>query len=130
RLVRAFAAHPFRARVLFLALLAVIVAGASLKYAAKIDKPGDGGQQSRSAFLRWRGMIHEVFAGTNIYIGVHEYPNPPIMAIVLKPFADLPPKTGALTWFYAKALMAVLSAVWIFRLVSPDPSPQPPPRGG
>src|SRR5947207_9921733 len=50
RLVRAFAAHPFRARVLFLALLAVIVAGASLKYAAKIDKPGDGGQQSRSAF--------------------------------------------------------------------------------
>src|SRR5438132_9403545 len=63
-------------------------------------------------------MIHVVFAGTNFYVGAHEYPNPPIMAIVLKPFADLPPTAGALAWFYAKVLMAALAAVWVFRLVS------------
>jgi hypothetical protein len=113
-------ANPLRLRIAFLGVLALVVLAMSLKYAAKIDKPGDTGLQNRSAFLRWRSMIHELFAGTNVYVGVHEYPNPPIMAIVLKPFADLPPKVGALTWFYAKALMAVLSVVWVFRLVDPD----------
>jgi alpha-1,2-mannosyltransferase len=112
-------AHPARWRFAFLAVLALIVLGMSLKYAAKIEKPGDRGLQSRSAFLRWRTLIHEVFAGTNIYTGVHEYPNPPIMAIVLKPFADLPPVAGAIAWFYAKVLMAALAAVWVFRLVQP-----------
>ena len=114
----AHVANPARLRVAFLAVLAIVVVGMSLKYAVKIDKPGDTGQQSRSAFLRWRSMIHEVFAGTNIYVGVYEYPNPPIMAIVLKPFADLPPMIGAIAWFYAKVLMACVAAVWIFRLVS------------
>jgi hypothetical protein len=104
-------------RPALLAVLAVVVVGSSLKYAAKISKPGDSGRQTRSAFLRWRGMIHEVFAGGNIYVGVHEYPNPPVMALVLKPFADLPPTAGALAWFYAKVLMAVLAAVWVVRLV-------------
>lgn len=109
-----------RLRLAFVLALAVLVVGMSLKYAAKASKPGDNGQQTRSAFLRWRAMIHEVFAGTNVYVGVHEYPNPPIMAVVLKPFADLPPLAGALTWFYAKVLMAVLACVWTFRLVGPD----------
>src|SRR6185312_3669025 len=115
------AVHPGRLRTVFLAVLSFVVVGMSLRYAAKIEKPCDGGLQSRSAFLRWRSMIHGVFAGENIYIGVHEYPNPPIMAVVLKPFADLPPVVGALTWFYAKVLMAVLAAVWIFRLCLPSP---------
>jgi hypothetical protein len=104
-----------------MAVLAVVAIGMSLKYAAKVNKPGDGGQQTRSAFLRWREMIHEIFAGENVYVGVNEYPNPPIMAVVLKPFADLPPVAGAMTWFYAKVLMAALAAVWVFRLVSPAP---------
>ena len=116
----AHVANPARFRIAFLAVLAIVVVGMSLKYAVKIEKPGDTGQQSRSAFLRWRSMIHEVFAGTNIYVGVYEYPNPPIMAIVLKPFADLPPMAGAIAWFYAKVLMAVLAAVWVFRLVQSD----------
>jgi alpha-1,2-mannosyltransferase len=118
-------ANPGRFRTVFLAVLAIVVVGMSLRYVAKIEKPGDSGLQSRSAFLRWRSMIHEVFAGTNIYIGVHEYPNPPIMAVVLKPFVDLPPVVGALLWFYAKVLMAVLAAVWIFRLCQPSPRGSP-----
>src|SRR5262249_7908787 len=72
-----------------------------------------------SAFLRWRGMIRDLFAGENIYIGVNEYPNPPIMAAVLRPFAELPPVTGAMAWFYAKVLMGALSAGWAFRMGAP-----------
>jgi hypothetical protein len=104
-------------RFAFLAVLAVVVALMSVKYAAKIAKPGDSGQQSRSAFLRWRHMVNGVFAGENIYVGVNEYPNPPIMAVLLRPFTALPPVAGALAWFYAKVLLAVLAAVWVFRLV-------------
>jgi hypothetical protein len=61
-------------------------------------------------------MINAAFAGENIYAGRNEYPNPPIMAILLKPFMWLPPAAGALAWFYAKVLMAVLAGAWAFRL--------------
>ncbi|MFO0795991.1 MAG: glycosyltransferase family 87 protein [Gemmataceae bacterium] len=114
-----------RLRLAFVAALALLVVGMSLKYAAKAAKPADNGQQTRSAFLRWRAMIHEVFAGGNVYVGVHEYPNPPVMAVVLKPFADLPPLAGALAWFYAKVAMAVLAAVWVFRLIQPTGTTAP-----
>ena len=120
----AHAAHPQRFRVAFLGLLAVVLAVTSIQYAAKVAKPAETGQQSRSAFLRWRAMILDVFAGANVYVGKNEYPNPPVMAIVLRPFAELPPVVGAMAWFYAKVLMAVLAAVWTFRLVSAPLSPQ------
>jgi hypothetical protein len=110
-----------QARVAFLCTLALVVFLMSLKYAAKVAKPGDTGAQTRSAFLRWRGMINDLFTGANVYVGVNEYPNPPIMAIILKPFTALPPITGAMAWFYAKVFMAVLSAVWVFRLLGPMP---------
>ncbi|WP_227255053.1 glycosyltransferase family 87 protein [Frigoriglobus tundricola] len=130
----AHAADPRRLRLAFFALLAVIVVLMSVKYAAKISKPGDSGQQSRSAFLRWRELINGVFRGENIYVGVNEYPNPPIMAVLLRPFAALPPVAGALAWFYAKVLLAVLAAVWVFRLVGarrpPPPAPLPEGKGG
>ena len=121
RVRAAHAADPRRLRLAFFAALAVIVVLMSVKYAAKIAKPGDTGQQSRSAFLRWREMINGVFAGENIYVGAHEYPNPPIMAVLLRPLAALPPTAGALAWFYAKVLLAVLAAVWTFRLVGNVP---------
>jgi len=102
----------------FLAALAIILVVTSLQYMAKVAKPAETGQLSRSAFLRWRAMILDVFAGANVYVGKNEYPNPPVMAIVLRPFAELPPVAGALAWFYAKVLMAVLATLWTFRLVS------------
>lgn len=108
-----------RLRLAFLVALAALVVAMSLKYAAKAAKPGDAGAQTRSAFLRWRAMVNDVFAGTNIYVGAHEYPNPPVMAIILRPFAALPPLAGALAWFYLKVTMAALAAVWVFRLVAP-----------
>ena len=110
-----------RYRAAVLVALAVLVVGMSVKYAAKVSKPGDAGAQTRSAFLRWRSVVHDLFAGANVYQGVYEYPNPPIMAVVLKPFADLPPTAGAMAWFYAKVLMAGLAALWLFRLVGDVP---------
>ena len=114
----AHSAYPGRFRAAFLGLLAIILLVTSLQYAAKVAKPAEHGRQTRSAFLRWRAMILDVFAGANPYIGKNEYPNPPVMAIILRPFAQLPPITGAMTWFFAKVLMAVLAALWTFRLVS------------
>jgi alpha-1,2-mannosyltransferase len=126
RLRAAHAADPRRARLMFLAVLALVVVLMSVKYAVKISKPGDKGTQSRSAFLRWRDMINGVFRGENIYVGVNEYPNPPIMAVLLRPFAALPPVAGALAWFYFKVLLAALAAVWAFRLVEASGGRQPP----
>ena len=117
RRTRLSAPPAARLRVAFLLALAVVVILMSAKYAAKISKPGDTGELTRSAFLRWRGMINDLFAGANVYVGVNEYPNPPIMAVVLKPFASLPPVVGAMAWFYAKVLMAVLAVLWTFRLL-------------
>lgn len=128
RALAAHAAHPRRLRLAFFAALAVVVLVTSAKYAAKISKPGDGGELTRSAFLRWREMINGLFAGANIYVGANEYPNPPIMAIVLKPFAALPAKVGALAWFYAKVLMAALAALWAWRLVRGKAEPPDPAR--
>ena len=129
RVRAAHAADPRRLRLAFYAALAAIVVLMSVKYAVKISKPGDGGQLSRSAFLRWRELVNGVFRGENIYVGANEYPNPPIMAVLLRPFAALPPAVGALAWFYAKVLLAILAAVWTFRLVAEEPTPLPEGKG-
>jgi hypothetical protein len=91
------------------------------KYTVKVQKPDEAGQLTRSAFLRWRGMIHEMIAGKNIYIAKQEYPNPPIMALILWPFAALPPLVGAMVWLYVKALLAAVAVIWLLRLASPPP---------
>ncbi len=117
----AHSANPGRFRAAFLGFLAIILLVTTLQYAAKVTKPAEHGRQTRSAFLRWRAMILDVFTGANPYIGKNEYPNPPVMAFILRPFAELPPITGAMNWFFAKMLMAVLAALWTFRLVAPAP---------
>jgi hypothetical protein len=110
--------YPGRLRLGFIGLLAAIVLITSIQYLAKVSRPGESGQQMRSAFLRWRTMVREVFDGVNVYTGLNEYPNPPVMAIILRPFAELPPVPGAMAWFYAKVAMAVLAVLWMFRLTS------------
>ncbi|GIW83613.1 MAG: hypothetical protein KatS3mg106_126 [Gemmataceae bacterium] len=100
-----------------LAGLAII----SVQYYHKVLTPDEAGRQTRSAFLRWRGMLHELYAGENIYVGRQEYPNPPIMAILLWPFAALPPLTGALLWLYVKAALALLAIRWCLGLMAPPP---------
>ncbi len=50
-----------------------------------------------------------LFAGVDVY-KVHHYPNPPVMGIVLRPFMELPPITGAVAWLLFKAGLAVITA--------------------
>ena len=129
RLRRSYGANPRLFRFVFIGVLAVLLVAMNVQYITKVSKPGVSGEQTRSAFLRWRAMIRNVFEGVNVYTGLNEYPNPPVMAIILRPFAELPPLAGALAWFYAKVAMAVLAAIWIFRIVQNTPtngaSPQP-----
>src|SRR5262245_5534797 len=80
---------------------------------------------NRSAFERWRPQLDGLDRGENIY-DVYVYPNPPIMALLLKPLADMKPPLGALLWYYLKAGMALASLYWVFRLVEGDGPPFPP----
>lgn len=74
--------------------------------------------QHRSAFVRWREQILQLESG-RIYERFN-YPNPPIMALILRPLAELPPVAGALLWFYAKAFMAVCAFAMTFRMLERD----------
>jgi hypothetical protein len=53
------------------------------------------------------------------------YPNPPVMAVILEPLALMPPLAGALTWFALEAAMALISLYWVFRLVEDGDNPFP-----
>lgn len=78
------------------------------------------GASHRSAFLRWREQVLQLGAGEDIYLR-YNYPNAPIMPLLLTPLMHLPRVVGALLWFYLKVGMALLSILWVFRLVeSPD----------
>ncbi|MGF1583164.1 MAG: glycosyltransferase family 87 protein [Gemmataceae bacterium] len=106
----------------FLGLVLLVFVGISVQYTAKIQ---DDKRDNRSAFLRWRGQILDLDAGYNIY-HKHTYPNPPIMALVLRPFVALPPMLGALTWFFVKVGMVFLIFRWVFFLVEDPDVPIPP----
>ncbi len=83
---------------------------------------------TRSAILRWTDPLLGLWENENIY-ELYQYPNPPIMAILLRPIASLStwsPVLEALTWFYLKAGMILLSLYWVFRMVQGDGRPFPP----
>lgn len=109
-----------KARRAFYLVLVLAVAVTAVRYYSKAEKPSRTGELTRTAFLRWRPQIHALDAGTNIYAAFN-YPNPPIMALVLYPFAMLPPLVGAMAWFAAKVAMAVWLVRWAVRAVGTDP---------
>lgn len=111
--------RPALAGVCAIALVVVV-----LKYLDKTAKPSRLGDQTRTAFLRWRGQVDDLFRGVDVY-QVHHYPNPPVMAFVLRPFMALPPRTGAVTWLLFKAGLAGLSIYWSVRLVRGNGPPIP-----
>jgi alpha-1,2-mannosyltransferase len=80
--------------------------------------------QHRGAFDRWSPQLLELDDGDKLYKH-HNYPNPPIMALLLKPLAELPSPAGALTWFYLKVGMTLLALAWVFRLVETPEQPFP-----
>jgi hypothetical protein len=113
-------ARPSRRDLLFLAALVVLFALLGARYAHKAAT-------DRSAFGRWQPLILNMMdRGVDISeCGNGNYPNPPIMAVLLEPFARLPPVAGALVWFYFKVAMALLSLYWVFRLVESEGVPIP-----
>lgn len=104
----------------FILALLVVFAAASVQYTVKITK-----KDSASAIQRWRDQLLSLDDGDDIYLR-YTYPNPPIMALMLRPIAALPPLTGALVWFYVKAGLTLLALVWAFRLVETPEQPFPP----
>jgi alpha-1,2-mannosyltransferase len=98
-----------------LALLLVGLAAVSIQYTIKaLDERS--GKQDRSAILRWRDQLLRLDGGENIYER-DRYPNPPIMALLLRPLADLPPVAGALAWYYLKVGMVLAAFAMTFRLI-------------
>jgi alpha-1,2-mannosyltransferase len=117
-------ASPFRpsapssGRVWFLLGLIVLFGALSVQYSIKA-------LHNRSAFDRWKGMVVSGVENGDDIAAKYAYPNPPIMAVVLYPFAKLPSVWGALTWFYVKVGLTLLAFHWVFQLVETPDRPFP-----
>jgi hypothetical protein len=98
----------------------LLCVGLSVQYALKTSS----GAAARSAFSRWRHQIFDLLDGKDAYL-LHNYPNAPIMGLILSPLVMLPETVGALGWFYLKVGMAVLSVYWVCRLVETRQRPFP-----
>ena len=105
-------------RLWFALALLALFAAVSVQYSLKA-------LHNRSAFDRWREMIVNGLESGEDMAAIHGYPNPPIMAIVLYPLAKMPPMWGALTWFYLKVGMTLLSLRWVFKLIETAEIPFP-----
>ena len=91
------------------------------QYALKLAHSENG---TRSAFLRWRTQLQDLDEGVNVW-DKYAYPNPPIMALILKPFFELPPILGASLWFVCKALLALAAILGVFSLLDVPARPFP-----
>lgn len=114
----------------FTLALVVFFAALGIPYAFKAAHNG-------SAFQRWQPQISALGEGVDI-AGRYNYPNPPIMALLLYPLARLPAALqhfgmpersasifAALTWFYIKVGLTLLAFRWVFRLVEEPARPFP-----
>jgi len=106
----------------FVLCLIAFFAALSIQYSYKVRDTTE--RDNRSAFLRWRAQILELDDGVNIWQR-HNYPNPPIMVVVLLPLVALPPLVGSLAWFYLKAVMAIVAIHLAFRVVETPGRPWP-----
>ncbi len=90
-----------------------------------------------SAFQRWQPQISDLGNGVDI-AQRYNYPNPPIMALLLYPLARLPETAqrlglsehaastlAALCWFYIKAGLTLLAFRWVFQFVAQRGHPFP-----
>ena len=108
------------AQRLFFACLLLLFAAVSVQYSFKVLK-------GRSAINRWAPQLQQMENGEDIHKS-YNYPNPPIMALMLWPLSELvtwSPLAGALTWFYVKVVLAIVCMLWVFRLVESPEQPFP-----
>lgn len=116
--------RPALARNLFLGLVAVVVTVVFVRSMNKAVTPSRLGDFTRTAILRWKPQIESLDRGINIYEAFN-YPNPPIMALILRPIVAFPPTATAALWFLLKVGMAVLMVVWSIRFVRGNGPPLP-----
>ena len=105
--------------VVGLVLLLLIVGS---QHTLKVSQASRLNTQTKSALLRWLPQVQDASAGRDIWAD-YNFPNPPIVAMLLVPLASLPPLAASLVWLYAKVLLTVWAILWVFRLVE---SPQRP----
>jgi alpha-1,2-mannosyltransferase len=108
----------------FLIGLVVLFVGLSVQYSYKALYSSHKDAGHRSAILRWQEQIRGLDDDIDISQR-YNYPNPPVMAVLLYPLAKLPPLASALGWFYLKVALTMLALVWIFRLVETPDRPFP-----
>src|SRR6516225_5668973 len=101
----------------FLPAMALLFIALSVQYTFKAA-------HNKSAFVRWREQILQIDQGMKLYEYYH-YPNPPIMALLLRPLAELPPVVGALVWFFLKVGMAAVAFRACVRMIESGGMPFP-----
>lgn len=101
-------------RAVWIALFFTVLGG-GLVYSWKAE-------DDRSAFVRWRHQVLQLFQGENIYERMI-FPNPPIMPIALYPLMTMPKVAGAVTWYFLKVAMTAVSAWLCFRMVRDNDLP-------
>ena len=102
-----------RGMVLLVTALFLLALGA--QYLIKIS---DQRRTNRSAIQRWQPQILGLEQGEDIS-KTYQYPNPPIMSVLLLPLVRLPAMSMATIWYCAKVVMAILVLSWSLRLVDP-----------
>jgi alpha-1,2-mannosyltransferase len=114
------AAPLFRQRW-FLIGLGLFFLAIAAQYYFKVH---DDERQSRSAIKRWHAQIVKIDQRENIW-AKYVYPNPPIMALILRPLAELSPNWNSIVWLVLKCLMAVLAIHWVVSLLDRGDRPFP-----
>lgn len=104
------------ARGWILAAMSAFLVVLASQYLIKIS---DTRRSNRSAIQRWQPQLLGLDQGEDIS-KAYQYPNPPIMSVLLLPLARLPSVTMAIIWYLAKCLMALIVMAWSFRLVDPE----------
>jgi hypothetical protein len=121
---------PLPGQRLFALALVLFFLFLSIPYGVKAWRNG-------SAFQRWQPQISDLGNGVDI-AERYNYPNPPIMALLLYPLARLPgvvqglglpeqaaSTLAALCWFYIKAALTLLAFRWVFQFVEEAGRPFP-----
>jgi hypothetical protein len=124
------AARPGAGRRWFVLGLVVFFAALSVQHGWKAWNSG-------GAFERWLPQLNDLGNGVDI-AQRYNYPNPPIMALLLYPLAQLPAAApeapmwkkaastlAALCWFYIKVGLTLLTLRWVFRMVEETGRPCP-----
>ncbi len=103
----------------FVAALLILFAALSIQYSYKVAA-------HQSAIVRWMNQLQQWDDSGEDIFRQFNYPNPPIMALILTPLVHLPPLAAALCWFYLKVGMTLAVFYWTFRLVQTPQSVFPP----